>query len=171
MGAAYFIKVADHLGLLKPETCTAARLARTFRNLIHPGRAARLAQNGRLTVLTAERRVLHTHHAQIARRANMSHGSALASSGKSQALFRTSCGLEEGRFAIVTNVGSGMRWTRPHVRRTSRSRTAKACGPGAPTLALSSHRRSRVLRATGQESPVPGKNTKHAVNQCAGSAR
>jgi len=130
MGAAYFIKVADHLGLLKPETCTAARLARTFRNLIHPGRAARLAQNGRLTVLTAERRVLHTHHAQIARRANMSHGSALASSGKSQALFRTSCGLEEGRFAIVRNVGSGMRWTRPHVRRTSRSRTAKACGPG-----------------------------------------
>jgi len=40
----HFIEVADHLGLLKPDTCTAAGLARTFRNLIHPGRAARLAQ-------------------------------------------------------------------------------------------------------------------------------
>jgi len=41
----------------------------------------------------------------------MSHAVALASSGKSQAHFHPSCRLEEGRFAIVTNVGSGMRWT------------------------------------------------------------
>jgi hypothetical protein len=39
-----FIEVAGHLGLLKPDTCNAARLAQNFRNLIHPGRAARLAQ-------------------------------------------------------------------------------------------------------------------------------
>jgi hypothetical protein len=39
-----FIEVAGHLGLLKPDTCSAARLAQNFRNLIHPGRAARLAQ-------------------------------------------------------------------------------------------------------------------------------
>lgn len=39
-----FIEVAGQLGLLKPDTRTAAQLARTFRNLIHPGRVARLAQ-------------------------------------------------------------------------------------------------------------------------------
>ena len=57
------------------------------------------------------RRAQHGCHAQIARRANMSQESALAPSGKSRALFRASRRLEEGRFAIVTNVGSGMRWT------------------------------------------------------------
>jgi hypothetical protein len=41
----HFIEVAGYLNLLKPDTCSAARLARNFRNLIHPGRAARLAQN------------------------------------------------------------------------------------------------------------------------------
>jgi hypothetical protein len=40
-----FIEVAAHLDLLTSDTCTAARLARNFRNLIHPGRAVRLAQN------------------------------------------------------------------------------------------------------------------------------
>ena len=40
----HFIEVAGHLNLLKLDTSSAARLARTFRNLIHPGRAARLAQ-------------------------------------------------------------------------------------------------------------------------------
>jgi hypothetical protein len=40
----HFIEVAGHLSLLKPDTCSAVRLARSFRNLIHPGRAARLGQ-------------------------------------------------------------------------------------------------------------------------------
>src|SRR6516162_10295161 len=44
---------------------------------------------------------------------------------------------QKGRFAIVTNVGSGMRWTRQRVRRARLKRTAKSCGPGAPGLALS----------------------------------
>jgi len=41
----------------------------------------------------------------------------------------------EGRFAIVTDVGCGMRWTR-ELRETNASvaRTTKACGPGLPTL-------------------------------------
>jgi hypothetical protein len=39
-----FIEVAADLKLLKPDTCSAAKLAQNFRNLIHPGRAARLAQ-------------------------------------------------------------------------------------------------------------------------------
>jgi len=39
-----FIEVTAHLKLLNSDTASAARLARNFRNLIHPGRAARLAQ-------------------------------------------------------------------------------------------------------------------------------
>ncbi len=40
-----FTEVAAHLGIIKPDTATETRLAREFRNLIHPGRAQRLAQN------------------------------------------------------------------------------------------------------------------------------
>jgi hypothetical protein len=36
----------------------------------------------------------------------------LAPSGKSSSHFRASCLDEEGRYAIVTSVGCGMRWTR-----------------------------------------------------------
>jgi hypothetical protein len=39
-----FIEVAAQLKLIEPDTSTAAKLAKNFRNLIHPGRAARLAQ-------------------------------------------------------------------------------------------------------------------------------
>ncbi len=50
----HFIEVAAHLNLLKPDTRSAAQLARNFRNLIHPGRAARLAQTcDRATALSA----------------------------------------------------------------------------------------------------------------------
>ena len=56
-----------------------------------------------------------------------------------------------GRFAIVTNVGHGMRWTQiaernPLRGRAASLRTAKSCGPDAPTLA-SSRRRCLVHRA------------------------
>jgi hypothetical protein len=112
----------------------------------------------------------HTCHAQIARRANMSHAKALVSSGKSRAPFRTSRRLEEGRFAIVTNVGSGMRWTRPCVRRTRRSRTVKACGPDAPTLAPSFRGKRFLRKRRGQKSPVPGEHETHRENHCAGNA-
>jgi hypothetical protein len=47
---------------------------------------------------------------------------------------------QEGRIAIVTDVECGMRWTlhcQAHcARRLAIWRTAKSCGPGAPTLAL-----------------------------------
>jgi hypothetical protein len=39
-------------------------------------------------------------------------GNSLATSGKSQALFPASRASQEGRFAVVTSVGCGMRWTR-----------------------------------------------------------
>lgn len=56
-GLHHFIEVSVHLGLLKQETYSAAKLAQNFRNLIHPGRAARLAQTcDRATALSAGRR-------------------------------------------------------------------------------------------------------------------
>jgi hypothetical protein len=49
-----FIEVAAELRLIKPDTQTAARLAKDFRNLIHPGRVARLGQVcDRATALSA----------------------------------------------------------------------------------------------------------------------
>ncbi len=76
---------------------------------------------------------LHPGHAQTARRAhfllrrraNQNHPPARPAPDK------------EGRFAIVTNVGSGMRWPQCRSRRMPILRTAKSCGPGAPRLALS----------------------------------
>jgi hypothetical protein len=43
---------------------------------------------------------------------------SLAATGKSRAVSRPSRAHQEGRFAIVTNVGRGMRWTRQR-RQTS----------------------------------------------------
>jgi hypothetical protein len=39
-----YTEVAAHLGIIKVDTATETRLAREFRNLIHPGRAQRLGQ-------------------------------------------------------------------------------------------------------------------------------
>lgn len=40
----HYITAAELKGLIKPDTAKQARLAQNFRNLIHPGRTARLAQ-------------------------------------------------------------------------------------------------------------------------------
>jgi hypothetical protein len=56
--------------------------------------------------------IAHACHAQIARRANLSQPDGIAVTPKSAADFAPSRPHQEGRFAIVTNVGSGMRWTR-----------------------------------------------------------
>jgi hypothetical protein len=40
----HYVEVEAHLGVIKPDTVTEARLAKKFRNLIHPGRAQRLGQ-------------------------------------------------------------------------------------------------------------------------------
>ena len=49
-----YIKVAKALGLIEAETAKQADLAREFRNLIHPGRSARLAKKcDRGTALSA----------------------------------------------------------------------------------------------------------------------
>jgi hypothetical protein len=51
-------------------------------------------------------------HAKIARRVIVSQVAALASSGKSAPLIAASRLDQEGRFAVVTDVERGMRWTR-----------------------------------------------------------
>jgi hypothetical protein len=53
----------------------------------------------------------HGRYAQIARRANLSQPVGVAVAPKSGADFPPSRLDQEGRFAIVTNVGCGMRWT------------------------------------------------------------
>jgi hypothetical protein len=55
-----YIEVAEALGVITPDTATQARLAKDFRNLIHPGRAARLGQTcDRGTALSAVAAVEH----------------------------------------------------------------------------------------------------------------
>ncbi len=49
-----YVEVAAHLGIIKPDTATLARLAKGFRNLIHPGRSIRLGEKcDRATALGA----------------------------------------------------------------------------------------------------------------------
>ena len=68
----------------------------------------------------------------------------------------------EGRFAIVTDVGCGMRWTQAALKtRAPILRTAKSCGPDAPTLASSWRNHFRWRR--WQESPVTGESAKETV--------
>ena len=55
-----FIEVAANLGIITAETATQTRLAKNFRNLIHPGRAQRLGQKyDRGTALSAVAGVEH----------------------------------------------------------------------------------------------------------------
>jgi hypothetical protein len=72
---------------------------------------------------------------------------------------------EEGRIAIVTKRGAGCGGCGSAGRRTALMRTAKPCGPDAPTLASSLAEFS--ARRRWQESPVTGESTEHAVKTIA----
>jgi hypothetical protein len=79
-------------------------------------------------------------------------------SGKSPRHSWPSRADEEGRLAIVTDAGCGMRWTRCVMRRMTRSRTAKSCGSGAPTLAPKLVKtRSRLTGDGGKKARSPGR--------------
>ncbi len=57
--------------------------------------------------------------------------------------------IREGRFAIVTNVGCGMRWTQVGATdESASSRTTKPCGLSASTLARSRPQCSRIAPVT-----------------------
>ena len=73
-------------------------------------------------------------------------------------------GPQEGRIAIVTDVGLGMRWThiaeRYSLARTNGVvRTAKSCGPGAPMQALNERNDPLMTVATKQWSPRRARRT------------
>lgn len=56
-----FVEISAQLNLIEPETAKEVRLAKDFRNLIHPGRAVRLRQScDRGTALMANAAVEHT---------------------------------------------------------------------------------------------------------------
>ena len=68
----------------------------------------------------------------------------------------------EGRFAIVTDVGRGMRWTPGAGRRTALRRTAKSCGPDAPTLASNSQEANFPGVTVAKE---PGHRGEHEIRR------
>jgi hypothetical protein len=65
-----------------------------------------------------DRQIPHPRHAQTARRANLPHACALASSGKSQPSSRASR-LDERGVRVVTKRRGGMRWTRARRQTTA----------------------------------------------------
>jgi hypothetical protein len=100
----------------------------------------------------------------------MSQASALAPSGKSRALFRASRRLEEGRFAIVTNVGSGMRWTQwCRCARVAPTNDAKAYGEVVRSWRPDAGAKlcGMIHKATGARKPGPRESTKHTVKTIA----
>ena len=98
---------------------------------------------------------------------------SLNPSGKSLLQLRPSR-PKEGRWPSSRTLG-GMRWTRRRRRRATPMRTAKSCGPDAPTLASSfveamSARRADTPRSTKrrwQKSPVTGESVKETVKTIA----
>jgi hypothetical protein len=73
--------------------------------------------------------------------------------------------LSEGRFAVVTNVGAGCGGRFGVARRAALTRTAKPCGPDAPTLASSL--RMMIRRRRWQKSPVTGESAEETVKTIA----
>src|ERR1700688_4508853 len=81
-------------------------------------------------------RPVHACHAQIARRANLSQSVGIAVTPKSAADF-TASRLDKRGVRVVTDVGRDAVDAGGSVRRTLPVWTAKACGPGTPTLVSS----------------------------------
>jgi len=78
--------------------------------------------------------------------------------------------LHEGRFAIVTDVGRDAVDAGGATDESAYLRTAKSCGPDAPTLASSSREASFLHVSWGwrwQESPITGESTKETVKTIA----
>jgi len=71
---------------------------------------------------------VHASPAQFARRAIVSRSRAIDLTPKSVASFRLSRSREEGRLAIVTDVGNGMRWT--HIAERIHCATSGVCADG-----------------------------------------
>jgi hypothetical protein len=104
-------------------------------------------------------------HALIARRANLPQPDGIAVTPKSASEFAASRPEKRGVSRSSRTLGAGCDGRDGLVRRTRPTRTAKPCGPGAPTLASSFAEFSAKRR--WQESPVTGESTEHAVKTIA----
>jgi hypothetical protein len=72
----------------------------------------------------------------------------------------------EGRIAIVTKRGAGLRWTRGALGRSAcQCGTAKSCGPDPPTLGSTPG--SRARGDGGYQARYPGESTKEPVKTIA----
>ena len=106
---------------------------------------------------------------RFARRANLPRPTRLISPPNQQH-FPAIPRPQEGRFAIVTDVGCGMRWTRWRTRRMRRSRTAKSCGPGIPTL-MSSLRGDDLAGDGGKKARSPRRARRKPLKPLRGEGR
>jgi len=84
---------------------------------------------------------------------------------KNMIICRSSRLHQEGRIAIVTDVGSGQRWTPSVADERHARRTVKSCGPGPPTLGSSLAK--TFGRATGANKPAPRGEREAAVKTIA----
>jgi hypothetical protein len=85
------------------------------------------------------------------------------------AIFYPSCPTREGRFAIVTNVGKGMRWTRAASRRLRSHADWQNRVVLTPQMLVSS-RRNFPFGDGGKSAWLTGESATYAVNHCAGNA-
>jgi len=108
------------------------------------------------SAILSETRFPHTHHAKIARRANLSQVNALAMSGKSERCSRPSRLDEEGRMRYRHDTWGGDAMDADGTSdERGLSRTVKSRGPGLPTLRSSWRWCFASRQRRGQESPVP----------------
>src|ERR1700685_2646272 len=82
--------------------------------------------------------------------------------GQITSIFPASRARKEGRIAIVTDVGRGMRWTRDVRRRRALMRTAKPCGPDISTLVST---RDNALHCAGTATKKPDHRGEHGIDR------
>jgi hypothetical protein len=105
--------------------------------------------------------IAHACHAQIARRANLSQPDGIAVTPKSAADFAPSRPHQEGRLAIVTDVGRDAVDAVAAQDGRGRRRTAKSCGPDAPTLVSS----LRMIEPQATVAKEPGHRGEHEISR------
>jgi hypothetical protein len=103
---------------------------------------------------------VHTCHAQIARRANLPQAARLSVPPNQRQISRRPASIR-GAYASSRTLGAGCDGRFGDARRAALTRTAKSCGPDAPTLA-SSFAGSDSREATVAKEP--GRRGEHEIS-------